>query len=601
MINLSGYFLTRYVHAPARAGRIAPHWSGHAPGRGLPSPRCRVRDGQTPMPALTWIGKDAVVRHHHDVPYRLLEPVPALSCGEDTGNLIVQGDNLLALKALLPRYAGQVKCIYIDPPYNTGNEGWKYNDNVNSPEIRRWLGEVVGKEGETLDRHDRWLCMMYPRLMLLKQFLRDDGAIFVSIDDNEVANLKIIMDEIFGARNFIDIFSRVKTETPSNLSSTTKKKIEYVVAYGNAKKIGRLLGLRSESSSSNGLLNQPNALGILRFPAGKVATKLPNGIQKARLQQTKKYTVELLDDVEVRDGHFVGEFRLRAKFKWSQAVLDAAFKDPNITISIPTNNLSPAYDKREYAGSVPSNLIDSSVDEITNEDATAELLDIFGRTVFEYPKPKSLVRYIMNMIADKNSIVMDSFAGSGTTAHAVLKQNAEDGGARRFILVETDGSIARDVTAERIKRVSQGYRNGKGEQVHGLGGGFQFCKLGKPLFDARGHIDKDVRFAELANFVWFMETGMGLPPARASRRKADTTSPLLGVHEGRAVYLLYNGILKDRSIDGGNTLTTPLLDQLPAHDGPRVVYGARCAIGADRLRQLDVHFRHLPYALRVKP
>ena len=154
------------------------------------------------MPTLNWIGKDAVVRHHKEVPFRLLEPVPELSCGDAaSGNLIVQGDNLHALKALLPRYAGQVKCIYIDPPYNTGNEGWVYNDNVNSAEIRRWLGEVVGKEGETLDRHDRWLCMMYPRLVLLKQFLREDGAIFVSIDDNEVGNLQALMREVFGSAN----------------------------------------------------------------------------------------------------------------------------------------------------------------------------------------------------------------------------------------------------------------------------------------------------------------------------------------------------------------------------------------------------------------
>ena len=151
------------------------------------------------MPTLNWIGKEAVVKHHKDVPYRLLEPVPELSCGDPgSGNLIVQGDNLHALKALLPRYAGQVKCIYIDPPYNTGNENWVYNDNVNSPEIRKWLGHVVGGEGETLDRHDRWLCMMYPRLSLLRHFLREDGAIFISIDDNEIAALRLLMDEIFG-------------------------------------------------------------------------------------------------------------------------------------------------------------------------------------------------------------------------------------------------------------------------------------------------------------------------------------------------------------------------------------------------------------------
>jgi adenine-specific DNA-methyltransferase len=156
------------------------------------------------VPTLNWIGKDAVEKHHREVPFRLLERVDELSCGDMTsGNLIVQGDNLHALKALLPRYAGQVKCIYIDPPYNTGNEGWVYNDNVNSPEIRKWLGEVVGKEGETLDRHDRWLCMMYPRLLLLKQFLCDEGVLLVSLDDNEAANAKLLLDEIFGGGNFI--------------------------------------------------------------------------------------------------------------------------------------------------------------------------------------------------------------------------------------------------------------------------------------------------------------------------------------------------------------------------------------------------------------
>ena len=156
------------------------------------------------MPTLNWIGKDAVVNHHQHVPFHLLKDVPELACGQPgEGNLVVQGDNLVALKALLPRYGGQVKCIYIDPPYNTGNEGWAYNDNVNSPVIREWLGKVVGKEGETLDRHDRWLCMMYPRLALLRQFLSDDGVIFISIDDCELANLICLTEEIFGAQNHL--------------------------------------------------------------------------------------------------------------------------------------------------------------------------------------------------------------------------------------------------------------------------------------------------------------------------------------------------------------------------------------------------------------
>jgi site-specific DNA-methyltransferase (adenine-specific)/adenine-specific DNA-methyltransferase len=161
------------------------------------------------MPTLNWIGKDAVVKHHHEVPFHLLKDVPDLGSGDPgAGNLVVRGDNLVALKALLPHYAGQVKCACIDPPYNTGNEGWAYNDNVNSPVIREWLGKVVGKEGETLDRHDRWLCMMYPRLALLRQFLTEDGAIFVCLDDNEIGPLRLLMDEIFGAsrpRNFLSV------------------------------------------------------------------------------------------------------------------------------------------------------------------------------------------------------------------------------------------------------------------------------------------------------------------------------------------------------------------------------------------------------------
>lgn len=183
------------------------------------------------MPSLDWIGKRAVVKHHKDVPFRLLEPVAALSCGDpDSGNLIVQGDNLDALKALLPRYAEQVKCIYIDPPYNTGNEGWVYNDNVNSPEIRRWLGEVVGKEGETLDRHDRWLCMMYPRLVLLKQFLRDDGVLFCSIGEDEIGHLRLLLDEIFGAKCHIETFIYVTEGNTENAEDVTAVH-DYVLAY----------------------------------------------------------------------------------------------------------------------------------------------------------------------------------------------------------------------------------------------------------------------------------------------------------------------------------------------------------------------------------
>lgn len=587
------------------------------------------------MPALNWIGKSAVVMHHKDVPYRLLEPVPELSCGDmDSGNLIVQGDNLLALKALLPRYAGQVKCIYIDPPYNTGNEGWVYNDNVNSPEIRRWLGEVVGKEGETLDRHDRWLCMMYPRLVLLKQFLRDDGVIFVSIGKDELGHLRLLLDEIFGASCHIETFIFVTEGNTENAEDVTSIH-DYVLAYTrkpgsarinktidpNVEEGSKLLRDFAENSViKNGSANPASVIELPEgFPCDMQDADLPpfpssesfmsavaenNGWIPRDFKDRfdASYPIRL-DPLVVRDGKLTRPCRIYSG--WSSANKVRRFIDEGC-VPTPDDGATLRYflDKNcvltyrregreaHFVSTLLRNL--GSTEKDKNE------LERMGLK-FDYPKPRKLISYLIGLYSNDGDLVLDSFAGSGTTAHAVMSSDVRD---LRFILVEMDERNATKVIAPRISMAANGYTPAAGKTrkpVAGLGGGFQFCKLGKPLFDPRGHIDKGVRFAELANFVWFMETGMGLPSPRASRRKADTDSPLLGVHEGRAVYLLYNGILKDRSIDGGNTLTTPLLEQLPPHDGPRVVYAARCAIGEERLRKLGITFKQLPYDLRVKP
>jgi DNA modification methylase len=538
------------------------------------------------MPVLNWIGKPAVVKHHRDVPYRLLEPVPELSCGPaDSGNLIVQGDNLHALKALLPRYAGQVKCIYIDPPYNTGNEGWVYNDNVNSPEIKRWLDDVVGKEGEDLSRHDKWLCMMYPRLVLLRQFLRDDGVILVSLDDIEAGHFRLLMDEIFGIGNRIATIVWNTRNTDNRIKTYLSPDHEHIFVYGKtdaARIEGRVID-RSDFRNQDSDPRGPYVTDPLKGKA--TASERPN-LHEYSMEQPGTTHIWKPDPAKGWITDRTGYERLLRE--------DRIWWPPNPATGWPR--------KKRFLSETQERMPASSFwPEFKTQSGARELDEILDERVFAFPKPISLMQRIVSYCVPPKSIILDSFAGTGTTAHAVLKQNAEDGGNRRFILVEMDESIARDVTAERVKRVAQGYTNSKGEKVEGLGGGFQFCKIGKALFDPRGHIDKDVRFAELANFVWFMETGMGLPPGRASKRKADTSSPLLGVHEGRAVYLLYNGILKDRSIDGGNTLTTPLLEQLPPHDGPRVIYAARCAIGEERLRKLGIRFKHLPYDLRVKP
>ena len=536
------------------------------------------------MPTLNWIGKDAVVKHHKEVPFRLLEPVPAFACGDgegrDSGNLIVQGDNLHALKALLPRYAGQVKCIYIDPPYNTGNEGWVYNDNVNSPEIRKWLGEVVGKEGETLDRHDRWLCMMYPRLVLLKQFLREDGAIFVSIDDNEVASLRLLMDEIFGAGNFVTSISWHKRVSPANDAKYFSSDLDFILVY--AKRVDSWRPNRLSMTSAqmdnyrNPDLDPRGSWNSSAYTCAKTAEERPNLYYPIIQPNTGKEIWPSKTRVWAYEQKTHLQHVADRMIYWGA---DGTSEKPrlkkflsNAKMVVPRSFWTP--DETGH-----------------NQEAKVELNDFGFDEYFATPKPSRLIERILQIATDKDSIVLDSFAGSGTTGHAVLKQNAEDGGNRRFILVEMDGKIAEDVTAQRVRRVAGGYTNAKGQAVAGLGGGFQFCRLSaEPLFDADGQIRSDVRFAQLAEFVWFAETGSGYT--------GSADSPLLGVHEGRAIYLLYNGILKDKSVAGGNVLTGPVLDVLPPFAGPKVIYAAANRLGSRTARE-GISFKQTPYALEL--
>ncbi len=523
------------------------------------------------MPTLNWIGKDAVVRHHKDVPLRLLEPVPELCCGPaDSGNLIVQGDNLHALKALLPRYAGQVKCIYIDPPYNTGNEGWVYNDNVNSPEIRKWLGEVVGKEGETLDRHDRWLCMMYPRLVLLRQFLREDGAIFVSIDDNEVAVLRLLMDEVFGARNFVATILWQKVYSPKNSARHLSEDHDYIVVYAAKSDIWKPNLLPRTEEQDAAYKNRDND---------------PRGVWKTSDLSARNYYSEGTYSVTSPSGRTIeappkGRYWTISKDRFAELDRDNRIWWGKDGSSIPQTK---RFLHEVKDGRVPQTMW--FYDEVGHtQEGKKELLELVrfetSDDVFITPKPSRLIQRILQIASDKDSIILDSFAGSGTTGHAVLKQNTEDGGNRRFILVEMDEGISKKITAPRMTRVTQN-----------LTGAFQFCCLSRePLFSANGQVRSDVTFAQLAEFVWFAETGTGYA--------GTSDSPLLGVYEGRAVYLLYNGILKDRSAAGGNVLTGPVFDVLPKFAGPKVIYAAANRMGGRATRE-SIVFKQTPYALEV--
>lgn len=534
------------------------------------------------MPTLNWIGKEAVINHHHEVKFRLLKDVAEHGSGDPgTGNLIVEGDNLEALKALLPYYAGQVKCIYIDPPYNTGNEGWVYNDNVKSPLITEWLGKVVGKEGETLDRHDRWLCMMYPRLALLKEFLSEDGSIWISLDDNEIHSLRYIMDELFGASCFVSSIAWRSSDNSNNDAKQFSTDYNHTVVYSRT--AGWLTNRLMDDSKRSHFKNPDNDPKGPWFDGNPLNSPNP--------RENLKY------DITGPLGHKITP--PKNGWRWSQATLAEKMASGEIRFTENGKGIRRRTYLRDMDGLPPSNLWTDLEQTGHNRQAKYDLMEIFvtddSKAVFATPKPTRLIERILQIATNPGDLVLDSFAGSGTTGHAVLMMNAAnpEEAARRFILVEMEPNIAKTITAERVKRVAEGYTNAKGEAVPGLGGGFRYCQLGEPLFDEAGQIRNTVKFSELARHVWFTETGEPLP------RERVMNTPLLGVHRGRAIYLLYNGILGDKSAQGGNVLTRAILADLPAFDGPKVIYAAACLLGPDRLSAYQITVRQTPKQIRT--
>ncbi len=534
------------------------------------------------MPTLNWIGKEAVVNHHHAVPFHLLRDVPDLSVGDPgSGNLIVQGDNLVALKALLPYYAGQVKCIYIDPPYNTGNEGWIYNDNVNSPLIRDWLGKTVGKEAEDLSRHDKWLCLMYPRLALLRQFLRDDGVVFISIDDNEVHSLRYLMNEIFGAQNFKACITWQRKYSVSNNFKGIATIVDYLLVYSKTPSFQNNLLSRSDES-------------IARYNNPDDDARGPWKAVDYLNQATPEKRPNLCYDITNPN---TGEIIKNTKkaWKYEHSVHLAQVAEKRLWWGAKGTNTVPAlklFLSEVRQGMTPHNWW--SHDEAGHTDEAKKEIDrLLGEHGFDTPKPTRLIERILQIATNPGDLVLDSFAGSGTTGHAVLNLNKADGGNRKFILVELESKIARDITAERVRRIAQGFTNAKGETVKGIGGSFRFCELGEPLFDEHGQIKPSVRFADLARHVYFTETGEPLPRERVLK------SPLIGECRGVGIYLLFNGILGDKSANGGNILTRAVLAQLPKFDGQKVIYCAGCLLGKDRLQAERIIVRQTPYEIKV--
>ena len=575
------------------------------------------------MPTLDWIGKKAVVNHHRDVPYRLIHCDRSKSVGDpDAGNLLVQGDNLEALKALLPYYAGKVKCIYIDPPYNTGNVetergGWYYNDNVDSPEIRAWLGKVVAGEGEDLSRHDKWLCMIYPRLKILKEFLRNEGGVFISIDDNELSHLDVVLTEIFGTNNWVGtiVWKNATDNNPSNIVIEH----EYILCFAYNKRALEPVWKSASSSVREKITAKAKEL-IDAFRDDPTRLQFEYSAwfreQKTFLWPFQEY--DQIDAMDVftgsrsvhnpgREGYFFDIIHPQTSKPTKVPLMGYRFPPETRDELIAKDRFlfGPDEDKiveikiylHEWKAKLPS------VIELDGRRGANELREIFPerKRVFNNPKPKDLILDLISFATTNDDLILDSFGGSGTTGHAVLQLNAENGGTRKFILIEIFEQISREVTAERLKRVVEGFtpakRNGEpGEAIAPLGSGFRYCTLGEPLFDAEGNVSPAVTFADLAAHVFFCETGSPLP------QRADGTSPLIGAFHGRAIYLLHSAdAIGVPSSNAGNVLTAALLDRLPlpeeSFDGTRVVYAEGCTVPDDRLSRLGVTFKQVPYQI----
>jgi adenine specific DNA methylase mod len=463
------------------------------------------------MPELNWVGKDKVITHHLDVPYRVLDRQYSYDehgqhdADNGSQNMIIHGDNLEALKALLPRYEGRVDCIYIDPPYNTGNEGWVYNDAVNDPQIRRWLGEVVGKEGEDLSRHDKWLCMMYPRLRLLQRLLAPTGAIFVSIDDNEAAHLKAMCDEIFGARCFVADISWQRTYSTRNDSKGIPAEVEHLFVFSkqpgwNPNKLERTAEMDDKYSNPDGdrtawtssdafapgaathqgmvYAIQHPFTGELVYPARGRCWTFEQAEVLRILSGWTDYELRDLDDADERArvcGVATDEVKpgvlgivLAKPLDQARADAQAVYERGQWPRFYFTKGGQGGVRRKTYldsvGGALPTNFWSYEVAGHTDE-AKKEIRAIFdGRVAFDTPKPTRLIERILAVATDENSLVLDSFAGSGTTAHALLNLNKADGGNRRFILVEL-GDYAGSVTAERVRRTITGYKDVREEQV----------------------------------------------------------------------------------------------------------------------------------------
>ena len=530
------------------------------------------------LPRLHFKGKVFVENHHLAVPFHELLPVRKKGLSEKASlrdNLIVHGDNLAALKSLLPTYHGKVKCVYIDPPYNTGNEGWAYNDNVNSPLIRDWLGRVVDRDD--LTRHDKWCCMMMPRLKLLRELLREDGAIFVSIDDNEVHHLRCLMDEVFGEVNFVATIVWEKVYSPKSSAKYFSENHDFVVVYAKRRELFKrnLLPRTKEADARYRNLDddprgpwKPSDLSARNpYSKGTYSIKCPGGRQI--------------------DGPPPGNY-----WRYSEEKFWELNRDNRIWWGSHDNQV-PAI--KRFLAEVQPGLVPETIwtyKEVNHtQGAKKTLLQIFPEKLPDFTtKPFELIQRMVLLSTDPDSIILDSFAGSGATAHAVLAQNGEDGGNRRFILVECE-DYADSITAERVRRITQGIPTAKDDALKaGLGGTFSYFELGRPmrqesLLDG-SHLPS---WEKLASYIFFTATGQEFDPS-----ETDWETGFVGRTASHDVFLFYEpDVEKLKNL----ALSLPMARSLPAGSRRKLVFAPTKYLDREFLHKYRIDFQQLPFQI----
>lgn len=544
------------------------------------------------MPTLHWIGKDKVVNHHQDVPFKVLKHKYGFTAEggkqeepTNSGNKIIHGDNLEALKSLLPEYEGKIKCIYIDPPYNTGKEAWVYNDNVSDPKIKKWLGEVVGKEGEDLSRHDKWLCMMYPRLRLLYKLLSYDGLIFISIDDNEYQNLRIICDEIFGRKNFITNFT---WRTEGNFDNQAKIKInhEYILCFAKNIDLFEFPELVDPNIGENSKLfkseirntivknGHKNPISEIILPKDFPAD-FEKGTIKARSDSWPHYSCDAIIE----------------NYKLTQpVVIKSGWSSKKIFTNFIENNFNPIKDTKGQntnfvitkTGAIENikrrDKVSHVISSLFNMGSTQNMSSELGRMniTFDYPKPVQLIEYITNIVNGNDYVILDCFAGSGTTGHAVMSLNNKDQGTRKFILIEMN-EYSETVIAERLRCVATGYAD-----VKGLDGAFDYYELGQPIFKKDKNLNEDVGIIKIREYIYYTETKQYL-----ERQQEESSKYLLDTYNDTGYYFYYEK-------DNLTTLTIDTLSIVTEKAEQYIIYADKCMLDKEYMQQKNIVFKKIP-------